>query len=127
MIAAPITGEHGPLGVIEVATSVRPDAFHDHDAAPDPRLCQAAIAITNAWLIADLPHLTPPHTPSHQLTNTTHPSTQPSKSYTPNPILTNGLTHTKVDDDTPGPHRDSSKRNFISSLRRLRTVPRQTP
>ena len=36
MIAAPITGERGPLGVIEVY-SVRPDAFGDHDAALDPR------------------------------------------------------------------------------------------
>ena len=54
MIAAPITGEHGPLGVIEVY-AVRPDAFHDEDAALIRALAsQAAIAITNARLIAEL-------------------------------------------------------------------------
>ena len=54
MIAAPITGERGPLGVIEVY-SVRPDAFGDHDAALIRALSsQAAIAITNARLIAEL-------------------------------------------------------------------------
>ena len=54
MIAAPISGEHGPLGVIEVY-SVRPDAFHDEDAALIRALAsQAAIAITNASLITEL-------------------------------------------------------------------------
>ncbi len=54
MIAAPITGEHGPLGVIEVY-SVRSDAFHDDDAALIRALTsQAAIAITNASLITEL-------------------------------------------------------------------------
>jgi PAS domain S-box-containing protein len=54
MIAAPISGEHGPLGVIEVY-SVRPDAFQDEDAALIRALAsQAAIAITNASLITEL-------------------------------------------------------------------------
>jgi PAS domain S-box-containing protein len=54
MIAAPITGERGPLGVIEVY-SIRPDAFHDEDAALIRALAsQAAIAITNARLITEL-------------------------------------------------------------------------
>ncbi|HEX2470999.1 MAG TPA: GAF domain-containing protein [Candidatus Limnocylindrales bacterium] len=54
MIAAPITGEHGPLGVIEVY-AVRPDAFDEADAALIRALAgQAAIAITNARLIAEL-------------------------------------------------------------------------
>ena len=54
MIAAPITGERGPLGVIEVY-SIRPDAFHEHDAALIRALAsQAAIAITNARLITEL-------------------------------------------------------------------------
>jgi PAS domain S-box-containing protein len=54
MIAAPITGESGPLGVIEVY-SVRPDAFTDDDAALIRALAsQAAIAITNARLITEL-------------------------------------------------------------------------
>ncbi len=54
MIAAPITGEHGPLGVIEVYAA-RPDAFGDADAALIRALAgQAAIAITNARLIAEL-------------------------------------------------------------------------
>ena len=54
MIAAPISGEHGPLGVIEVY-SVRADAFHDEDAALIRALAsQAAIAITNASLITEL-------------------------------------------------------------------------
>ena len=54
MIAAPITGEHGPLGVIEVYAA-RPDAFGEADAALIRALAgQAAIAITNARLIAEL-------------------------------------------------------------------------
>jgi PAS domain S-box-containing protein len=54
MIAAPINGDSGPLGVIEVY-SVRPDAFRDEDAALIRALAsQAAIAITNARLIAEL-------------------------------------------------------------------------
>jgi PAS domain S-box-containing protein len=54
MIAAPITGEHGPLGVIEVY-SVKPEAFRDEDAALIRALTsQAAIAITNARLITEL-------------------------------------------------------------------------
>jgi PAS domain S-box-containing protein len=54
MIAAPITGEHGPLGVIEVY-AVNPDAFDDADAALIRALAGlAAIAITNARLIAEL-------------------------------------------------------------------------
>ena len=54
MIAAPITGEHGPLGVVEVY-SVVPDAFDGEDAALIQALAgQAAIAITNAQLIDQL-------------------------------------------------------------------------
>jgi PAS domain S-box-containing protein len=54
MIAAPITGEAGPLGVIEVY-AVRPHAFDDEDATLIRALAgQAAIAITNARLIAEL-------------------------------------------------------------------------
>ncbi|MEZ0240291.1 MAG: GAF domain-containing protein, partial [Chloroflexota bacterium] len=54
MIAAPITSEHGPLGVIEVYAA-RPDAFGEADAALIRALAgQAAIAITNARLIAEL-------------------------------------------------------------------------
>jgi PAS domain S-box-containing protein len=54
MIAAPISGDSGPLGVIEVY-SVRPDAFDDEDAALIRALAsQAAIAITNARLITEL-------------------------------------------------------------------------
>jgi K+-sensing histidine kinase KdpD len=50
MIAAPVTGEHGPLGVIEVY-SVEPDAFDPSDADLIRALAgQAAIAITNARL-----------------------------------------------------------------------------
>ena len=51
MIASPITGEDGPLGVIEVY-SVEPDAFDETDADLIRALAsQAAIAITNARLI----------------------------------------------------------------------------
>ena len=54
MIAAPITGDHGPLGVIEVY-AVRPDAFDESDATLIRALAgQAAIAITNARLITEL-------------------------------------------------------------------------
>ena len=54
MIAAPITGEEGPLGVIEVY-SAQPDAFDDEDAGLIRALAgQAAIAITNARLIDEL-------------------------------------------------------------------------
>jgi PAS domain S-box-containing protein len=54
MIAAPITGEHGPLGVIEVY-AVAPEAFDDADAGLIRALAsQAAIAITNARLITEL-------------------------------------------------------------------------
>ena len=54
MIAAPITGEDGPLGVIEVYT-VLPNDFDDEDAALIRALAgQAAIAITNARLIEEL-------------------------------------------------------------------------
>ncbi len=54
MIAAPITGEEGPLGVIEVYT-VLPDAFDEDDAALIRALAgQAAIAITNSRLIEEL-------------------------------------------------------------------------
>ena len=54
MIAAPITGEDGPLGVIEVYAVV-PDAFDGEDAALIRALAgQAAIAITNARLIDEL-------------------------------------------------------------------------
>ncbi len=54
MIAAPITGESGPLGVIEVYSTQRA-AFNDTDAALVGALAsQAAIAITNARLIEEL-------------------------------------------------------------------------
>ena len=54
MIAAPITGDAGPLGVIEVY-STRRDAFSDTDASLIGALAsQAAIAITNARLIDEL-------------------------------------------------------------------------
>lgn len=54
MIAAPVSGEDGPLGVIEVY-SVAPDAFDDADADLIRALAgQAAIAITNARLIREL-------------------------------------------------------------------------
>ena len=54
MIAAPIAGDAGPLGVIEVY-AVRPDAFDDDDADLIVALAgQAAIAITNARLISEL-------------------------------------------------------------------------
>ncbi|MFL5675927.1 MAG: GAF domain-containing protein [Chloroflexota bacterium] len=54
MIAAPITGDKGPLGVIEVY-SKSPGAFSDTDANLVGALAsQAAIAITNARLIEEL-------------------------------------------------------------------------
>jgi PAS domain S-box-containing protein len=54
MIAAPITGERGPLGVIEVY-AVRPHAFDETDGTLIRALAgQAAIAITNARLITEL-------------------------------------------------------------------------
>jgi PAS domain S-box-containing protein len=54
MIAAPITGESGPLGVIEVY-SKRPSAFTEGDGGLVGALAsQAAIAITNARLIEEL-------------------------------------------------------------------------
>jgi PAS domain S-box-containing protein len=54
MIIAPITGESGPLGALEVY-STRPGAFDDDDAGVILSLAsQAAIAITNARLIDDL-------------------------------------------------------------------------
>ena len=54
MITAPISGETGPLGVIEVY-SVRPNAFDDADARLIRALAsQSAIAITNARLITEL-------------------------------------------------------------------------
>ncbi len=54
MIAAPITGDAGPLGVIEVY-SRRRDAFTETDASLIGALAsQAAIAITNARLIDEL-------------------------------------------------------------------------
>ena len=54
MIAAPITGDAGPLGVIEVYSKER-DAFTDTDAGLIGALAsQAAIAITNARLIDEL-------------------------------------------------------------------------
>ncbi len=54
MIAAPITSEAGPLGVIEVYSKDR-DAFAEADASLIGALAsQAAIAITNARLIDEL-------------------------------------------------------------------------
>ena len=54
MIAAPITGDDGPLGVIEVY-AVERDAFDETDADLVRALAgQAAIAITNARLIDEL-------------------------------------------------------------------------
>ena len=54
MIATPITGDDGPLGVIEVYAT-RVDAFDQSDAALIQALAsQAAIAITNARLITEL-------------------------------------------------------------------------
>ena len=54
MIAAPITGESGPLGVIEVY-SKRPAVFTEADGGLVGALAsQAAIAITNARLIEEL-------------------------------------------------------------------------
>jgi len=54
MIAAPITGDAGPLGVIEVYSKQRA-AFNDTDAGLVGALAsQAAIAITNARLIEEL-------------------------------------------------------------------------
>ncbi len=56
LIAAPIVGDAGPLGAIEVF-SRRPHAFDDYDAAILGGLAeQAAIAITNARLIDELEH-----------------------------------------------------------------------
>jgi PAS domain S-box-containing protein len=54
MIAAPINGESGPLGVVEVY-SKRPAAFTESDGGLVGALAsQAAIAITNARLIEEL-------------------------------------------------------------------------
>ncbi len=54
MIVAPITGESGPLGALEVY-SKQPNAFDDEDVAVIRSLAyQAAIAITNARLIQEL-------------------------------------------------------------------------
>ena len=54
LIAAPIIGEAGPLGAIEVM-SHEPNAFDELDAAVLGGLAeQAAIAITNARLIDEL-------------------------------------------------------------------------
>ena len=54
MIAAPITGDAGPMGVLEVYSTAR-DAFGDTDASLVGALAsQAAIAITNARLIEEL-------------------------------------------------------------------------
>jgi PAS domain S-box-containing protein len=54
MIAAPVTGDDGPLGVVEVY-SREPDAFESADADLIQALAgQAAIAITNARLIREL-------------------------------------------------------------------------
>ncbi|MEA2578313.1 MAG: hypothetical protein QOD78_1901, partial [Chloroflexota bacterium] len=54
LIVAPIIGDAGPLGAIEVM-SRRPHAFDDFDAAVLGSLAeQAAIAITNARLIEEL-------------------------------------------------------------------------
>ncbi|HET7702357.1 MAG TPA: GAF domain-containing protein [Candidatus Limnocylindrales bacterium] len=56
MIIAPISGEFGPLGALEVY-SIRPAAFDEDDAGVIRSLAaQAAIAITNARLIDDLEH-----------------------------------------------------------------------
>src|SRR6478735_323072 len=56
MIAAPITGDRGPLGVIEVYSKTR-GAFGETDASLVGALAsQAAIAITNARLIEELDH-----------------------------------------------------------------------
>ena len=54
MIVAPITGESGPLGALEVYAS-KPNAFDDDDAGVIRSLAyQASIAITNARLIQEL-------------------------------------------------------------------------
>jgi PAS domain S-box-containing protein len=54
MIIAPVSGESGPLGALEVY-AVRPGAFDDDDAAVIGSLAaQAAIAITNTRLIEEL-------------------------------------------------------------------------
>ncbi|HEY7968763.1 MAG TPA: GAF domain-containing protein, partial [Candidatus Limnocylindrales bacterium] len=54
MIIAPITGESGPLGALEVY-SLKPNAFDADDAGVMRSLAaQAAIAITNARLIEEL-------------------------------------------------------------------------
>ena len=54
MIVAPVSGESGPLGALEVYAT-RPGAFDDDDAAVIRSLAaQAAIAITNARLIEEL-------------------------------------------------------------------------
>ncbi len=54
MIVAPISGESGPLGALEVYAT-RPGAFDDDDAGVIRSLAaQAAIAITNARLIEEL-------------------------------------------------------------------------
>ena len=54
MIIAPVSGESGPLGALEVY-STRPGAFDDDDAGVIRSLAaQAAIAITNARLIEEL-------------------------------------------------------------------------
>ncbi len=56
MIVAPVRGESGPLGALEVY-SRRPNAFDEDDAGVMRSLAaQAAIAITNARLIDDLEH-----------------------------------------------------------------------
>ena len=54
MIIAPVSGESGPLGALEVYAT-RPGAFDDDDAGVIRSLAaQAAIAITNARLIEEL-------------------------------------------------------------------------
>ena len=54
LIAAPIVGEDGPLGTIEVFRT-KPDQFDEIDAAVLGGLAdQAAVAMTNARLIAEL-------------------------------------------------------------------------